>query len=41
MAQEFYEAEDYHQDYVERTGRPCHGGNPWPRVLNLSKEPTH
>lgn len=28
-AREFYPAEDYHQDYVETTGRPCHLGNPW------------
>lgn len=29
----FYPAEDYHQDYVERSGRPCHGSNPWPQVF--------
>jgi peptide methionine sulfoxide reductase MsrA len=29
----FWPAEDYHQDYVERTGRPCHGSNPWPAVF--------
>jgi len=32
-AQTFYIAEDYHQDYVERSGRPCHGSNPWPQVF--------
>lgn len=25
----FWPAEDYHQDYVARTGRACHGTNPW------------
>ncbi len=29
----FFPAEDYHQDYVDRTGRACHGINPWPTVL--------
>lgn len=29
----FYPAEDYHQDYVECSGRPCHGSNPWPQVF--------
>ena len=28
-AQTFYPAEDYHQDYVVRTGRPCHVADPW------------
>ncbi len=28
-AAEFYPAEDYHQDYVQKTGRACHLGNPW------------
>lgn len=25
----FYGAEDYHQDYIEKTGRACHVKNPW------------
>ena len=25
----FYEAEDGHQDYIEKTGRACHVKNPW------------
>ena len=29
----FTAAEDYHQDYVAKTGRACHGTNPWPKVL--------
>ena len=32
-APRFWAAEDYHQDYVDRTGRACHGINPWPQVL--------
>ena len=28
-AKTFWPAEDYHQDYIERTGRPCHVANPW------------
>lgn len=28
-AQTFYAAEDYHQDYIEKTGRACHVKNPW------------
>jgi methionine-S-sulfoxide reductase len=25
----FWPAEDYHQDYVAKTGRACHVQNPW------------
>lgn len=28
-AKTFWRAEDYHQDYVETTGRACHVANPW------------
>ncbi len=28
-AKTFWPAEDYHQDYIARTGRPCHVANPW------------
>lgn len=28
-AQTFFAAEDYHQDYIVRTGRACHVKNPW------------
>lgn len=28
-AETFYAAEDYHQDYVVKTGRPCHIADPW------------
>lgn len=28
-AKEFYPAEDYHQDYIVKTGRACHVTNPW------------
>ena len=28
-AETFYEAEAYHQDYIETTGRACHVKNPW------------
>ncbi|MCE9618328.1 MAG: bifunctional methionine sulfoxide reductase B/A protein [Planctomycetes bacterium] len=32
-ARKFFPAEEYHQDYVERTGRACHAINPWPAVF--------
>ncbi len=28
-AKTFWPAEDYHQDYIEKTGRACHVRNPW------------
>ncbi len=28
-AKTFWPAEEYHQDYIERTGRACHVANPW------------
>lgn len=28
-AKEFFAAEDYHQDYIAKTGRACHVTNPW------------
>ena len=28
-AQTFFAAEEYHQDYIEKTGRACHVANPW------------
>lgn len=37
-AKTFHPAEAYHQDYVERTGRACHVGNPWPEVFAASKD---
>ena len=38
----FFAAEDYHQDYVEKTGRACHGSNPWPTVFGAtSPAPAH
>lgn len=36
-AKEFFPAEAYHQDYVDRTGQTCHVGNPWPQVLGVTK----
>jgi peptide methionine sulfoxide reductase msrA/msrB len=28
-AKTFFAAEDYHQDYIDKTGRACHVANPW------------
>lgn len=28
-AKTFWPAEEYHQDYMAKTGRPCHVANPW------------
>ncbi len=28
-AKKFFSAEDYHQDFIVRTGRACHAKNPW------------
>ncbi|MDA0803528.1 MAG: bifunctional methionine sulfoxide reductase B/A protein [Planctomycetota bacterium] len=38
-AAEFFPAEDYHQDYVQKNGRACHLGNPW--WLRKSAAGTH
>ncbi|MBM4112780.1 MAG: bifunctional methionine sulfoxide reductase B/A protein [Phycisphaerae bacterium] len=35
-AQKFFPAEQYHQDYVDRTGRVCHVSDPWPTVLGAA-----
>jgi len=31
-----YEAEGYHQDYVEKTGEVCHTSNPWPKIFGAA-----
>jgi peptide methionine sulfoxide reductase msrA/msrB len=36
-AKKFYAAEDYHQDYIQKTGRMCHVVNPWTE----SSQPAH
>ena len=35
-AKKFYLAEDYHQDYIEKTGRMCHVTNPWAKDTSSS-----
>ncbi len=35
-AQTFWPAEEYHQDYIAKTGRPCHVQNPWERRKDSS-----
>lgn len=35
-AKTFYKAEEYHQDYVTRTGRACHAVDPWPKVFGTA-----
>jgi len=35
-AKTFFPAEEYHQDYVDKTGHSCHVGNPWPEVLGAA-----
>jgi peptide methionine sulfoxide reductase MsrA len=39
-AKEFFEAEEYHQDYIVRTGRACFVTNPWTKAeLGLVEQP--
>ena len=38
MADTFYPAEDYHQDYIETTGRRCHVTNPWPAIEAAARD---
>ena len=35
-AETFYVAEDYHQNYIETTGRACHVRDPWPALRELA-----
>lgn len=35
-AKEYYKAEGYHQDYVDRTGKVCHVSNPWPKIFGAA-----
>ena len=36
-ADAFYPAEEYHQDYIETTGRSCHVMNPWPHLAQSTE----
>ncbi len=36
-AKTFYPAEQYHQDYIAKTGRACHVTNPWPILAKKHK----
>lgn len=39
-AKEFFAAEDYHQDYIVKTGRACFVTNPWTKAeLGLTDQP--
>lgn len=35
-ARTFWAAEDYHQDYIVKTGRACHVANPWKQELEAA-----
>ena len=37
-ADTFYPAEDYHQNYIETTGRACHVSDPWPALRESQLE---
>jgi peptide methionine sulfoxide reductase msrA/msrB len=40
-ARTFWEAEEYHQDYVEKTGRACHVTNPWKTTTTEKSGASH